>query len=401
MTGSSGWTPPGSSLPPGWSPRQPPPYTAGRTGWPGPPGPAPPRPPFVPPEPKPGIVALRPLGLGEILDGAISYIRQNPRATLGLAAIVATFSAGLQLAAAFVMMGEIADVPPTGTLEPEQLVNLFSGTLVTAAVGAVVGFLAQAVLTGMLTAVVGRAVLGRHIGIGEVWRDVRPRILPLLGLAVTMTLIYIVIVAIVAVPVTSLAAAGAGPAATAAVGVLLGVGALVTAVWLYVGFALAMPALVLERAGVIAALGRSWTLVRRSFWRTLAILVLTGIIAFVVGSVLQIPFTVPRLLLAVNPDAWTFKVALVIAALGSIVAGTVVAPFSAGVRALLYVDQRMRREGLDIALHGAAAGPGADEHEPPSPWLTSIGAARQGPRPPSGPYRGPPIPPPPGGKQGW
>jgi hypothetical protein len=36
--------------------------------------------------------------------------------------------------------------------------------------------------------------------------------------------------------------------------------------------------------------------------------------------------------------------------LGAIAAGTVTAPFLAGVLALLYIDRRMRGEGLDLVL---------------------------------------------------
>ena len=43
--------------------------------------------------PKPGVIPLRPLGLGEILDGSFATIRRNPKATLGIAAIVMTVSA--------------------------------------------------------------------------------------------------------------------------------------------------------------------------------------------------------------------------------------------------------------------------------------------------------------------
>ena len=37
------------------------------------------------------------------------------------------------------------------------------------------------------------------------------------------------------------------------------------------------------------------------------------------------------------------------------IAQILVAPYEAGMRALLYVDQRMRTEGLDVALQAAAA----------------------------------------------
>ena len=45
--------------------------------------------PYAMAAPKPGIIPLRPLTVGEILDGAFSTIRRHPRATLGLSAAVA------------------------------------------------------------------------------------------------------------------------------------------------------------------------------------------------------------------------------------------------------------------------------------------------------------------------
>ena len=42
---------------------------------------------------KPGIIALRPLQLGDILDGAVKAVRYNPKAMVGLSALVlAVFS---------------------------------------------------------------------------------------------------------------------------------------------------------------------------------------------------------------------------------------------------------------------------------------------------------------------
>ena len=42
------------------------------------------------PAPKPGIIPLRPIGVSEMLDGAFTAIRRNPRATLGLGAVIMT-----------------------------------------------------------------------------------------------------------------------------------------------------------------------------------------------------------------------------------------------------------------------------------------------------------------------
>ncbi|MGO4752645.1 hypothetical protein AB4212_29235, partial [Streptomyces sp. 2MCAF27] len=44
------------------------------------------------------------------------------------------------------------------------------------------GVLGTVVTTALLTIVIGRAVLGRSVSPGEVWRDARPRLLQLCGL---------------------------------------------------------------------------------------------------------------------------------------------------------------------------------------------------------------------------
>ena len=46
-----------------------------------------------PAAPKPGVIPLRPMAVGEILDGAFTSIRRNPKAILGMAAVVMTISA--------------------------------------------------------------------------------------------------------------------------------------------------------------------------------------------------------------------------------------------------------------------------------------------------------------------
>ena len=54
--------------------------------------------------PRPGIVPLRPLGLGEILDGAFQAIRTNPRTMLGVSALVMIVVTALGLVPQFYLM---------------------------------------------------------------------------------------------------------------------------------------------------------------------------------------------------------------------------------------------------------------------------------------------------------
>jgi hypothetical protein len=133
-------------------------------------------------------------------------------------------------------------------------------------------------------------------------------------------------------------------------------------VFLYVRLAFAAPAMLLERLGVLSALRRSWRLGTGSWWRVLGVLLLTGVIGWVASSLLQLPFGIIGQLVAVamGGDQGTsvtgpLLVSSVVSNLGAVVAAAVVSPFGAAVVCLLYIDLRIRREGLDVALARAAA----------------------------------------------
>ena len=64
---------------------------------------------------KPGVIPLRPLGLGEILDGAISTMRRYPKLMLGVAAIVVTITQMIVLAATYPLLD---DLSRAATLDP-------------------------------------------------------------------------------------------------------------------------------------------------------------------------------------------------------------------------------------------------------------------------------------------
>jgi hypothetical protein len=50
----------------------------------------------------------------------------------------------------------------------------------------------------------------------------------------------------------------------------------------------------------------------------------------------------------------TAALPLLITSIGTVVGATLTTPFQAGVTGLLYIDQRMRREGFDAELQRAA-----------------------------------------------
>jgi hypothetical protein len=188
-----------------------------------------------------------------------------------------------------------------------------------------VSTLSRAFLTGYLTVVAAKGVLGQPVSAREAWGHVRPRLWALLGVSVLYTLIVLG-------------------------GSLL---LLVPGIWLYVLYSLASVALVLEGAKITESLGRSSTLLSGAWWRTFGLLLVANIIAVILALIVQIPFNLldDSATSSVAPGApVTTTTALVFAAIAGIIAETITLPFLAGVTVLVYVDRRMRREGLDIEL---------------------------------------------------
>lgn len=316
----------------------------------------------VPQAPKPGIVPLRPLGVGELLDGALSLIRSNPRTVLGLAAVISAVSALIQTAGLWMSLQYLDTVQPVTTsgdaVEVEitaELTTLAASGLAQVVPAIMAGFL-QVLASGLFIVLVGAAVLGQRLDAARTWAILRPRLLPLVGvtllIGIASFLAVLLLVGIIVVLALWLGAWAALPGLGIAV---VGAGALV---YVYVRLALASPAVVMEGIGVTRALTRSWALVRRSWWRVLGILILAAIITSLLTTVVTVPITL------VAGAASGFSESLIPTVLASgvatLAAGIITLPFSAAVTGLLYIDLRMRREALDIELVSAGVHPSAD-----------------------------------------
>jgi hypothetical protein len=340
--GPEGWGQPGAPgqpARPGWS---------GQQGW---------GYPAWEPEVKPGIIPLRPLGVGEILDGAISAIRRHPKVMLGVAALVGVVSALLNAVVTLVAFRDLEGIDPE-TATDEEVLNAAAASVGGALASFAVLTVVTLIATGILTVAIGRAVLGQPVSLGEAWQAARPYLLRLIGLSILSSLVVFGV--FFAGPIIGILIAVAGAEGLGiAVAVLGGIGGFVAAVFLYVKFALAAPALILERQRVIEAMRRSYRLVTGSWWRTLGILILAAVLAWIIGGIIQTPFS----LLGMGTSYYVpgadinapSAADVAIASIGGIIASAVTLPFSAGVTTLLYVDRRMRREGLDIELARAAS----------------------------------------------
>jgi len=271
---------------------------------------------------RPGIIPLRPLSVGEILDGAFTAMRRYPRVTLGLAAAIAAIQQ---------LLGLIVDLTTGNLSAPAGSVGISRVGGVSTVILWAIGFVFSAALAGMITVVIGDAVLGRPITAGAVWQRIRPFFWRLVGAAFVTGLLTV-----------------------------LGLFAcLVGALFPWVAFAFTTPALLLERLGVGQALRRSWRLTLPSFWRLLGIRLLAALIASVIADIAMVPALI-ALFAALNGSGSEAHIGVASEAvirLSGLVATTLTAPFTAGVIALLYIDRRMRAEALDMTLVRAAAAP--------------------------------------------
>ncbi|MET9230667.1 hypothetical protein [Lentzea sp. NPDC003310] len=308
-----------------------------------------------PPTIKPGVIPLRPLGLGEIIDGAITTMRRHPKILIGGAAVVAAITQIVSLVVQLPFLSALTDVaaidPNTAT--PEQVLDQFAATVPSAIVGtgveALLVLLGTVFLSGFITVVAGHAVLGRPVTFAQAWEEFKPRLLPLLGATLLYGLmIGVVIFAFVALAVVS---------QSVPVFILATIAGVVIAIGLWVVFSLVTPALVLERCGVGTAFGRSRKLVNGAWWRTFGILLVAALITGVINSIVVVPFQLMGMAatgFSTDPAATLNVIYLVLVTIGAIIASTITLPFSSAVTVLVYVDRRMRAEGMDIELQRAA-----------------------------------------------
>lgn len=318
--------------------------------------------------PKPGIIPLRPLSIGEIISGAFESLRANPRAMFLPSLIVLTatgaLSAVLNYLGASFLLSRVDDLLNSSDVRISGILPVFMGSFASQMVGALLTALATTILTGLLIVAVSRSVLGRIATPGEVWERTRGRILPLIGQTLLITLItviadaIIVVIGVVLIVIIAASVTGPDPGAGAIVITLLAALALtvivfIAAAFLVVRLSLAPAALMLENTGVVEGIGRSWALTRGSFWRVLGILVLAGLITGLVTGTLSFGLGMVLGVIPVGLPAAQPLVSAVTVLLTSVLSALVL-PFTAAVTALTYIDLRMRTEGLDVELRQAA-----------------------------------------------
>lgn len=125
-------------------------------------------------------------------------------------------------------------------------------------------------------------------------------------------------------------------------------------IWVLIRWSVATPALFAEGVGPVKAVGRSWNLVRDNWWRTVGIVIIVAIMVSLIQSALSVLFTgmaavVPGLSGDLRAGLVTTVATLVDALVSAITPIAIT---------MLYLDLRVRKEGLDLDQLARLAAPG-------------------------------------------
>lgn len=294
---------------------------------------------------------LRPLGFGEILDGAFTLYRRNLTVFLGTAlvptaALFAVFLLGGRALAVAMTTGDSAALGDAG--------------IGIALVVVVVAVATALVMWGGLTHLAALAYAGQPIsvadglrmGVGKALTLLGAGIISVMGLllaALGVAVVLMIVILVLSVLGAAGAVLGQVMASLAWVAVFLAV--------LGVLFAVG-PAVVVEGARPLEAVERSFTLARDALPRIVGVMVVALLITSLPG--VAINWLTGGFATLMNPDVVPSPGTLMTRELLSIVGTAITTPFSVAVTVLLYFDRRVRTEALDVQMMADRLAPAGD-----------------------------------------
>ncbi len=319
------------------------------------------------PAPKKSAIPLHPMTFGMILGRSFSALRHNPKVLFGFAVAVQFGITAIAVIVIVLVAGfsaaRIASVPAGS---PDQG-PIIAGTVAISIVVGIVLTLASVAFTsivqGLVAADVSFAALGRKAPLRSLWSRVRPAFWRLFGYALLQGVAVLLWMLAVAAAAIAIMAGNdfSGGSIGLAVGlvVLLVLASIPLVVWLGTKLLVVPAALVLERATLGTALVRSWRLIRGRFWPALGVMFLIGAIMGLAAQVVSVPGSIISGVLggvvapSGSPDESEVIAVLTLTILPQILvlavqAITLVVQGTGAT--LIYLDSRMRYEGLDQTL---------------------------------------------------
>jgi len=317
---------------------------------------------------KPGLIPLHPLTFGALLGKPFAALRHNPKVLFGFAIVIQLIVAVVTLlVVGGVALATFMRLESLSPSNPDFYPVMWGTIAINALVVLVMGFVSlafTAVMQGVVAANIGYAALGEKPRLGRLWQLMRPAFWRLVGWSVLQALAAIVLMVVIGGIIFLGVMAGVGGSAegvglTVVVGILLVLAAIPLWVWLSTKLLLVPSVLVLEGAGLRAAIVRSWRLTRGRFWNTFAVMFLIGIIMSTAVSVVSVPLSllgslfVPVIAPTGTNDASEIATMLIVTIAPQLlvyVLQAVAVVVQCAAAAFIYLDCRMRYEGLDHSL---------------------------------------------------
>lgn len=287
------------------------------------------------------IPTFRPLGFGEILDGAFTLYRRN-LATFLVTALIPT---GVMVAV-FLLFGRDylqAVISGDGAALLGAMGSFFLGMFL--------GGVVYLVMWGALTRQASQAYLGQPTSVGDGMRTGLQKLLTIFGATFVVGVVFVVAyiaVALVFLVIVSVGTASGSPALAllfGLIGALVGTAAYLSAIGLL--FAV-LPAIVVEDKGPLEAIGRSIDLARGALGRVVGLMVVTLLITYL--PIIAVGFLTGSFASLTDPSAMPSGGQVMTQQLLGLGVGVLTTPFMVSVIVLLYFDRRVRTEALDVQM---------------------------------------------------
>jgi hypothetical protein len=258
---------------------------------------------------------LRALSTGDRLDGGLRILQLAPAKVLALAALAVV---PVSLLSALSLGGRVPDASPEADAAFGQpLVALLAGEGEVAVYGGLL-LLVESLGLSFVAAGLGVLATGWYLGVDRSLGDlVRTAARRLPALAVAGVLVHVL-------------------------EAVAGIAGLVPAIFPMALFAVVAPIIAVEQLGPIAAMRRSSALTRRLLSQAMSTVVAVAIVDFLLRAALAGS--------AIAYVGTELPAGRTVVAVTAMLARLVTVPFVAGAAVMLYLDLRVRLEGLDIVL---------------------------------------------------
>jgi hypothetical protein len=339
--------------------------------------------------PKPGVIPLRPLNVGEIVNAIYTTIRYNflsvygPPLITGLGCLVLFGIFGAiewsPMHAFWVDASNNAGVPGWRPSDSEltDTVIAFGGLFLLM----LLSYFAVYVAAGLSSvSTLRHAVVGRRVRLRQTASESLPSLWRLLGALLLLQLLCVVPFAVLIGLIALLAVATHGAPAVVLMAVLCYFAGAAAIIYVQVRLVPLSATVILEGKGPIEAIKRAWRLNEGAWWRSLGVTLLVWLLGmafqYFVNQVLSV-FFVGAVSLngngATDPGSPTYSrdqlitlmmLYAVMVPIGLLLSLLTI-PLIPMAHGLLYIDRRIRRESLDIQLAEEAGIPFAGAAPPP------------------------------------